>query len=124
MMVIKMVEKKIINICKYCRVQKDGFCEIAGCSIDFDINFDDCDDFESDIPFADIFGWTGDDAKFTEDCLNEGMRVKIYRGYCYRKGPAVFTDEDEWPTVQDVMSATDVKCNFDSCGRDYIVYPA
>lgn len=62
--------------------------------------------------------------KFVEDMENAGFRVKHYAGRFYYRGPAVFTDEENGVTKQDVYRATKVPVREDTLGRyDYIVYP-
>lgn len=61
--------------------------------------------------------------QFREDCEAAGMEVRDYHGRYFYQGPSVSTDEDGWPTMQDVLRATTVNCQWDSLGFDYIVYP-
>ena len=47
-----------------------------------------------------------------------------YRGRSFYVGPAVNADEDEGPTLQDVIRATDVTLQWDQMGRaGLVVYP-
>ena len=56
--------------------------------------------------------------QFVEDCEMAGLEVQHYRGRFFYEGPAVSCDD-----LQDVMSVTKVKCQWDNLGRGYIVYP-
>lgn len=61
---------------------------------------------------------------FVEDMQNAGFRVKHYNGRAYYRGPAVFTDEENGVSKQDVYGATRVRLREDTLGRrDYVVYP-
>ena len=64
-----------------------------------------------------------DVVKFVEDMDEAGIEYEHYHGRFFWEGPAVSTDEDGWPTMQDVIRATTVKVQWDSLGRDLIVYP-
>lgn len=61
--------------------------------------------------------------QFRADCEAAGMDVRDYQGRGYYDGPAVATDEDGWPTLQDVIRATTVTVRWDNLARDWIVYP-
>jgi hypothetical protein len=64
-----------------------------------------------------------DCAKFVEDLGEAGIETEHYRGRWFWQGPAARTDEGGWPSLQDVIRATDVKLQWDNLGRDWIVYP-
>lgn len=59
-----------------------------------------------------------DIARFMRDMRRAGIRMRPYRGRGFWSGPAVATDD-----VQKVIRATPVKLQWDSLGRDSIVYP-
>lgn len=61
--------------------------------------------------------------QFVNDMEDEGIEVEHYHGRFYWEGPAVRTDRNGWPTLQDVIRATSVKVQWDSLGLDQIVYP-
>ena len=52
-----------------------------------------------------------------------GYKWEDYNGRYYYHGPAVRTDEDNGPTLQDVIRATKVALQWDNLARDWIVYP-
>lgn len=56
--------------------------------------------------------------RFMRDMRRAGLRMRHYRGRYFWEGPAVSTD-----SLQEVLSATKVKCQWDSLGLGYIVYP-
>jgi hypothetical protein len=61
--------------------------------------------------------------QFQDECEAAGMEVEHYRGRFFYDGPAVRTDEDGWPTLQDVIRATRVPLQWDNLAFDWIVYP-
>ena len=56
--------------------------------------------------------------RFINDMEAAGLTVEPYRGRFFWTGPAVRVDD-----IQDVLSATRVRCQWDSIGLGYIVYP-
>jgi hypothetical protein len=56
--------------------------------------------------------------KFIEDMEQAGFEVQHYNGRFFWSGPAVACDN-----LQDVLSNTKIKCQWDSLGLGYIVYP-
>lgn len=56
--------------------------------------------------------------QFIEDMQQAGLEVRPYSGRYFWEGPAVRVDD-----IADAMSETTVKCQFDSMGLGYIVYP-
>ena len=56
--------------------------------------------------------------QFVEDMAQAGLRVEHYYGRFFYEGPGVQVDE-----LQDAMSNTKVRVQYDSMGRGYIVYP-
>ena len=57
-------------------------------------------------------------ADFVADMLAAGFEVEHYHGRFHWQGPAVRVDCRE-----DVMSETEVKCQWDNMGMGFIVYP-
>lgn len=68
-------------------------------------------------------GGLTDPERFRQDMEDAGYEVQDYRGRSFWKGPAVYTDEDEGPTRQDVIRATSVKLMWDDMGRHFVVHP-
>jgi hypothetical protein len=59
-----------------------------------------------------------DHSRFAADMERVGLRVRHYRGRFFWQGPAVIvTDRDQ------AISATQVACQWDQMGLDWIVYP-
>jgi hypothetical protein len=61
---------------------------------------------------------TRDAVQFVRDMEDAGLEVEHYRGRYYWEGPAVRVDE-----LQDALSATRVKCQWDNMGLGWVVYP-
>lgn len=62
--------------------------------------------------------------KFSEECENAGFEHEQYNGRYSYEGPAVRTDEENGPSLQDVIRATSMKLQWDTMGKtDFIVYP-
>lgn len=59
-----------------------------------------------------------DCVKFVEDMEDACLDVEHYRGRFFWQGPAVICDD-----IQDVLSNTKVKCQWDQMGLGYVVYP-
>ena len=57
-------------------------------------------------------------SRFVKDMENAGLEVENYKGRYFWEGPAVRCSD-----LQDVLSETKIKCQWDSMGRGYIVYP-
>lgn len=57
-------------------------------------------------------------AKFTRDMEAAGLEVEHYHGRSFWHGPAVRVD-----SLQEAMSETRVKVQWDNMGLGYIVYP-
>jgi hypothetical protein len=63
--------------------------------------------------------------QFVKDMEKAGIEYEEYQGRFFYHGPAVRTDEKEFPTLQDVIRATKVTLQWDNMGKiDFIVYPA
>jgi hypothetical protein len=56
--------------------------------------------------------------KFVKDMKKAGLEPKHYRGRWFWEGPAVDVD-----SLQDALSNTKVKCQYDHMGLGYVVYP-
>ena len=61
--------------------------------------------------------------QFRKDMEKAGYEVNEYRGRNFYDGPAVSTSRRDDISLQDIMSATKVKIQYDNLGLDYIVYP-
>jgi hypothetical protein len=57
-------------------------------------------------------------ARFIKEMEEQGEKVYFYKGRNYYEGPAVNCED-----VSDIMSRTSVKCQYDSKGLEWIVYP-
>lgn len=56
--------------------------------------------------------------KFVEDMEEAGLKVEHYHGRYFWEGPSVVVKD-----LQDVLSNTKVKCQWDNMGLDHVVYP-
>ncbi len=56
--------------------------------------------------------------RFVADMQAAGLEVTHYRGRYFYEGPAVAVDD-----IQDALSHTTVKCQWDQLGLGFIVYP-
>lgn len=56
--------------------------------------------------------------RFVKDMLKAGLKPYHYRGRFYWQGPAVNVDD-----LQDAMSETRVKVQWDNMGQGFVVYP-
>lgn len=56
--------------------------------------------------------------QFRADMEEAGLEVEEYHGRFYYEGPAVRVDD-----LQDALSYTKVKCQWDNMGLGWIVYP-
>ena len=59
--------------------------------------------------------------KFVCDMEAAGIKWQHYGGRNYYSGPAAITGEGQ--NTQDIMSATQVKLQFDNMGKGYVYYP-
>ena len=59
-----------------------------------------------------------DCVRFERDMRKAGLEPYHYRGRWYWQGPAVNVDD-----LQEALSNTKVKCQWDSMGLGYVVYP-
>jgi len=64
-----------------------------------------------------------DHAQFREDMTKAGFRVVDYRGRFAWSGPAVYTDREKGPQLQDVIRTTTIRLQWDCAGLDHIVHP-
>ncbi len=62
--------------------------------------------------------------RFVFDMMMAGYKTRDYKGRRSRTGPAVFTDENDGPSMQDVIRATGVECQWDNLDLHFVVYPA
>lgn len=63
--------------------------------------------------------------QFVKDMEKAGIEYdEEYHGRFFYHGPAVRTNENGFPTRQDVIQATKVKLRWDTMGFGFIVYPA
>lgn len=56
--------------------------------------------------------------QFVADMEEAGLDVELYRGRSFYCGPAVRVN-----ALQDALSLTRVRCNYDQMGRGYVVHP-
>jgi len=56
--------------------------------------------------------------KFVKDMEAAGLEVEHYSGRFFWNGPAVQVD-----SIQDALSQTKVKCQWDNMGLGWVVYP-
>lgn len=61
--------------------------------------------------------------QFKKDMEKIGVKVRKYHGRFFYHGWAVEAYNNKFPTIQDIIRATDVKLLWDNLGLDYIVYP-
>lgn len=59
-----------------------------------------------------------DCVQFVEDMENAGLFVEHYMGRFFWEGPSVVVR-----SLQDALSNTKVKCQWDNMGLDWVVYP-
>jgi hypothetical protein len=61
--------------------------------------------------------------KFVEEMRTAGIVTAAYRGRFFWEGPAARSDQQNGPTLQDIIKRTGVPLQWDSLGSNYIVYP-
>jgi hypothetical protein len=61
--------------------------------------------------------------KFKEDMRLAGIVTAPYRGRFFWEGPAARSDEQNGPTLQDIIKKTAVPLQWDVVNSNYIVYP-
>lgn len=59
-----------------------------------------------------------DAVQFVEDMTKAGLTVRHYWGRSMWEGPSVVVSD-----LQDAMSETKVRVQYDNMGEDYVVYP-
>lgn len=59
-----------------------------------------------------------DICKFMKDMRRAGLKIRYYQGRFNWSGPAVVV-----PDIQDALSNTRVKCQWDNMALEYVVYP-
>ncbi len=61
--------------------------------------------------------------KFVEDMRTAGILTAAYRGRFFWEGPAARSDQQNGPTLQDIIKRTAVPLQWDSLDSNYVVYP-
>jgi hypothetical protein len=61
--------------------------------------------------------------KFVEDMGGAGIHTEGYRGRFFWEGPAAHSDEQNGPTLLDIIKVTAVPLQWDRLDFNYIVYP-
>jgi hypothetical protein len=61
--------------------------------------------------------------KFVEDMRTAGIVTAAYRGRFFWEGPAARSDQQNGPTLQDIIKRTAVPLQWDSLDSNYMVYP-
>ena len=61
--------------------------------------------------------------KFVEDMNGAGIHTVGYRGRFFWEGPAARSDEQNGPTLLDIIKVTPVPLQWDRVNSNYIVYP-
>ena len=56
--------------------------------------------------------------RFVKDMNKTGLKTYHYHGRFFWEGPAVNVDD-----IQDALSSTKVKCQWDNMGKRWVVYP-
>ena len=61
--------------------------------------------------------------KFVEDMAAAGIVTTAYLGRFFWEGPAARSDQQNGPTLQDIIGATAVPLQWEALNSNYIVYP-
>ena len=61
--------------------------------------------------------------KFIEDMRTAGIVTAVYRGRFFWEGPAARSDQQNGPTLQDIIRNTAVPLQWDGLASNYVVYP-
>lgn len=61
--------------------------------------------------------------KFVEDMDAAGIVTAPYHGRFFWEGPAARSDQQNGPTLRDIVKQTDVPLQWDSLNGNYVVYP-
>lgn len=61
--------------------------------------------------------------KFVEEMNLAGIVTAPYHGRFFWKGPAVRSDQQNGPTLEDIIGSTAVPLQWDSLASNYVVYP-
>jgi hypothetical protein len=61
--------------------------------------------------------------KFVEDMRVAGIATAAFRGRFFWEGPAARSDQQNGPTLQDIIKKTKVPLQWDRLASNYIVYP-
>lgn len=62
--------------------------------------------------------------RFVEDMRVAGIVTVAYRSRFFWEGPAARSDQQNGPTLQDIIKKTAVPLQWDALNSNYIVYPA
>lgn len=62
--------------------------------------------------------------KFVEDMNRAGIATEVYRSRFFWEGPAARSDEQNGPTLWDIIKKTAVPLQWDRLNSNYIVYPS
>jgi hypothetical protein len=62
--------------------------------------------------------------KFVSDMRVAGIVTAAYRGRFFWEGPAVRSNQQHGPTLQDIIGKTAVPLQWDARNSNYIVYPS
>ena len=61
--------------------------------------------------------------KFVEDMESAGINTTAYSGRFFWDGPAARSDQQNGPTLQDIIKETALPLQWDNLDSNYIVYP-
>jgi hypothetical protein len=61
--------------------------------------------------------------KFVEDMDNAGIATAAYHGRFFWQGPAARSDQQNGPTLQDIVKGTAVPLQWDALNSNFVVYP-
>jgi hypothetical protein len=61
--------------------------------------------------------------KFVEDMSAAGIVTAAYLGRFFWEGPAALSDQQNGPTLQDIIKHTAVPLQWDALSSNYIVFP-
>ena len=61
--------------------------------------------------------------RFVEDMRVAGIVTTAYRGRFFWEGPAARSDQQNGPTLQDIIKKTKIPLQWEALNSNYIVYP-
>src|SRR5947209_285910 len=61
--------------------------------------------------------------KFVQDMGAAGIDTAVYHGRFFWEGPAARSDQQNGPTLQDIIRHTAVRLQWDTVNSNYVVYP-